>query len=99
MTVQLQQAGDDGLRLSGELNMASVAGMVDALRAPLAKTSGVLRIDLAEVTRSDSAGLALMLEWLREARERKVELRFINLPPQLRAIAEVSDLLPLLPLE
>ena len=99
MSAQLQQLDDHGFRLSGELNMYSVASVANALRAPLAKASGVIRIDLGGVTRSDSAGLALMLEWLREAREREVELHFINLPRQLLAIAGVSDLLPLLPLE
>ena len=56
-----------------------------------------LTFDLAGVTRVDSAGLALLLEWLREARRRGKEIRFQNIPGQLAAIAKVSGLNDILP--
>ena len=49
-----------------------------------------LTFDLAGVHRVDSAGLALLLEWLREAQRRNKEIRFQNIPEQLAAIARVS---------
>lgn len=57
----------------------------------------LLTFDLAGVTRVDSAGLALLLEWLREAQRRGKEIRFQNIPGQLAAIAKVSGLNDILP--
>ena len=57
-----------------------------------------LTFDLAGVQRVDSAGLALLLEWLREAQRRNKEIRFQNIPEQLAAIARVSGLNDILPL-
>jgi phospholipid transport system transporter-binding protein len=51
-----------------------------------------LTVDLEGVAEVDSAGLALMVEWLREARKAGRTLRFENVPEQLLAIARVSRL-------
>ncbi len=51
-----------------------------------------LVLDLRGVTRADSAGLALLVEWLREARRRRIDVHFENIPAQLLAIARVSRL-------
>ena len=52
----------------------------------------VLQIDLADVTRTDSAGLALLIEWLREATRQGGRVEFLNLPPQMLALAEAGGL-------
>lgn len=52
----------------------------------------VLQIDLAEVTRTDSAGLALLVEWLRAASRQGGRIEFLNLPPQMLALAEAANL-------
>ncbi len=57
-----------------------------------------IRIDLQGVTRTDSAGLALLLEWMTIAHEKDLQIHFHNLPVQLSRIAEVSDLEDILPL-
>jgi phospholipid transport system transporter-binding protein len=49
-------------------------------------------LDLQGVTRTDSAGLALMIQWLREANRHGIRIQFLNVPRQLLAIAEVSHL-------
>jgi len=51
-----------------------------------------LTVDLKNVTRVDSAGVALMLEWRERARAAGRELRFANLPEQVRHIIRVSGL-------
>lgn len=56
-------------------------------------------LDLREVTRSDSAGLALLVQWMREARNRHVDIRFRNIPDQMMAIARTCNLQDLLPRE
>lgn len=54
--------------------------------------SGDLLIDLAGVTRADSAGLALMLEWLRRARTANRPLRFANIPTQVQTLIRINGL-------
>ena len=51
-----------------------------------------LTIDLSGVTRADSAGLAVMLEWLRQARALGRRLVFVSVPPRLDALIRVSGL-------
>ena len=49
-------------------------------------------IDLAQVEATDSAGLALMVEWIRISRLSRVRLRFKNIPEQILALAKLSGL-------
>ncbi|MDH4134102.1 MAG: STAS domain-containing protein [Gammaproteobacteria bacterium] len=53
---------------------------------------GELVIDLARVTRVDSAGLALLIEWLRRARAANRPLRFTGMPPQVETLVRVNGL-------
>jgi phospholipid transport system transporter-binding protein len=73
--------------LSGELSFATAGAALAQGRAALAGGTGPLALDLGAVTRTDSAGLALLLELLREARTRGRELTFANAPAQLRRLA------------
>ncbi|MDT4330374.1 STAS domain-containing protein [Methylomonas sp. MED-D] len=47
-------------------------------------------IDLAQVGTTDSAGLALMIEWIKQSRASRVRLTFKNVPAQLLALAKLS---------
>ena len=53
--------------------------------------------DLAGVERTDSAGLALLVSLLREARASETTLQFANIPDQLRSLARLSGVDGLLP--
>ncbi len=86
----------DILRVQGELNFDSVAELWETTEALFADTS-LLRIDLSGVSRSNSAGVALLVQWLRQARRRQRELLFVDIPAQMRAIIRVVDLETLLP--
>ncbi len=55
-----------------------------------------ISIDLAGVTRTDSAGLALLLEWIGRAGRSGSEISFIAVPEKLRAIAETAEVQQLL---
>jgi len=94
----LREIGEDTFAVSGDLSFDSAP---DLWRAGLALLDGrrALTLDLDEVTRTDSAGLALLVEWMREARRRDIRIRFRNLPEQLLAIARTSRLQRLLPRE
>lgn len=47
-------------------------------------------IDLSKVQTTDSAGLALMIEWIKQSRMSRVKLSFKNIPAQLLALAKLS---------
>ena len=53
-------------------------------------------IDLSSVTASDSAGLALLIEWLSVAKAANHPLRFENIPSQLQQLARLSEVEELL---
>jgi phospholipid transport system transporter-binding protein len=53
-------------------------------------------IDLSGVTAGDSAGLAVLVEWMSAAGERGASVRYEAVPPQIVAIARISDLEELL---
>ena len=50
------------------------------------------RLDLARVTYSSSAGVALVLGWLRAAAQTEKNLDVINMPPDMAALVRVSGL-------
>jgi phospholipid transport system transporter-binding protein len=51
-----------------------------------------ITIDLGGVGNADSAGLALMVEWIKFTRSKRVQLRFRNIPEQLLNLAKLSGL-------
>jgi len=51
-----------------------------------------LVFDFAEVTSSDSAGLALIVEWVRMAKQYHKPVAFHHLSNELQALANVSSL-------
>ena len=54
--------------------------------------NSVITIDLQQLGKIDSAGLALLIEWIKFSRIHKKELRFNNMPAQLSALAKLSYL-------
>jgi phospholipid transport system transporter-binding protein len=83
------------MTLSGPVTLADVAGLLEEGKGHLAE--GVSTVDLSEVTDMDSALLALLLAWLRDAKTRQRDLTFANLPEALRTIARLYGVDSLLP--
>lgn len=77
--------------LSGELSYATVE---DALKrtAPLFSAPTSVVFDLSGVERTDSAGLALLLEWRRRARQAGGQLRYAHPPRQMLAMARAAGI-------
>ena len=98
MTARLEHHGSGQFAICGELDFQSVAALWRA-SGELFAAAVPLSVDLREVNRSDSSGVALLVDWLRQAREQGRELRFVNIPSQMRAIIQVADLDELLPVE
>jgi len=82
---------DGRLSVSGMLTFDTVP---DAYARSAAWVSGgaAASVDLARVQRADSAGLALMVEWLRLARIAGRGLKFIQIPEQVHEIIRVNGL-------
>ena len=78
------------LAIAGDLSFASVPLLWEQWRAMRADQE-TLEVDLSEVQRSDSAGLALLLEWVNWARNYVREIRFVNVPDQITAIAQICE--------
>jgi phospholipid transport system transporter-binding protein len=83
--------------VTGELGYATVPELLARTARDL-KGEGALEVDLAGVTRADSAGLALLVEWTRTSVQAGREIRFTHVPAQLQSIAEVCGLEGILPL-
>ncbi len=83
------------MTLSGPVTLGNVAALLDEGRRHLAE--GVQLVDLGEVTELDSALLALILAWTRDARGHERQIAFANLPQSLRTIARLYGVERLLP--
>lgn len=83
--------------LVGELTFQSVPAIYRQIEQMI-KENGEILVDLSKVTRSDSAGVAMLVEWVRDARQHGKSIQFYNIPGQMLAIAKVSGLDVILPL-
>jgi phospholipid transport system transporter-binding protein len=75
------------MALSGPVTLANVAAVLEEGRRHL--EDGVESVDLAGVTEMDSALLALLLAWMREAKSRSRSLTLANPPQALSTIARL----------
>jgi phospholipid transport system transporter-binding protein len=89
--------GDGHWLLSGELGFDTVPGLLASADRSI-RGAGAVEVDLTAVTRVDSAGLALLIEWTRASARAGRTIRFTNVPAQLLSIAQVSGLDDILPL-
>jgi phospholipid transport system transporter-binding protein len=86
-----------GFALRGGLTLGQVGPWRDRGRAALAAVQGEhLHIGLGGLTRVDSAGLALLVDWIAWARGTGRTLAFLDIPPALQALARLSGLEALL---
>jgi ABC-type transporter Mla MlaB component len=79
------------LMLAGALNLANMSRLLAETAAYIAQPTlpEALVIDFVEVTDVDSSGVALLLHWRREALKLGKALRYVHLPPNLAALAEL----------
>lgn len=97
MTSQFRLA-DGVCHLSGELDFNTVPQIWKVSEMMFASLKSNLLVDMRDVTRADSAGLALLVGWVRRGRAAGVETSFSHIPEQLMAIARVSGVEGMLPL-
>jgi phospholipid transport system transporter-binding protein len=93
---QLKKLDTGEIQVSGMLGFADVAAL---LKTSMGLFDGQLALffDLERVEKTDSAGLALLLEWMALARKSGQSIAFKKIPKQMLEIAHVSGLEEILP--
>lgn len=92
---ELEELGDGKFALSGIMGF-STADQILRESEGLFEEHTRIAVDLDGVEETDSAGLALLLEWITWANHTVREIRFDNIPEKITAIArttEIEDLL------
>jgi phospholipid transport system transporter-binding protein len=95
---QISPSEGKTLNLTGDLVIGSVASLLKQANSLFSEHRQVT-IDFKEVPRVDSAGLALLLEWVEWARDNDARIQFRNVPDALIRIARLSNVEEMLPLE
>ncbi|XSG85642.1 MAG: STAS domain-containing protein [Methylohalobius sp. ZOD2] len=96
--VRLENTGPGQMKVEGDLIFATATALWKISQRRMAAADGDITIDLAGVRRADSAGLALLVEWLRLAQRQNRRIHFTHLPEQLLTMAKTYDLESLLPI-
>ena len=94
----LAALGPGAFALAGELDHSNAAQLLLQGERAFAGLPRV-EVDLAGVTQADSAGLALLIEWVAVSRSAGRELHFRAVPSQLLAIARLAGVEEILPIE
>jgi len=79
------------LAAQGPLTFATARRAREQGLEAVAAATGTLEIDCSAVTAGDSAGLAVLLDWLGAARQSGRKLRYTHLPQGLTALARISE--------
>ncbi len=85
-------------KVSGELTLETARDVKEDTDKRFADAT-VMNIDLSMVSRADSAGLALLVAWMRQAKASDKAISFYHVPAQMLAIANASGLDAILPIK
>ncbi len=87
----MKAGADNAFEVNGDLTHESVVALLEQSDALFAG-HGHVTLDLAAVTRADSAGLAWLLELRRRALRRTMRLEVVNMPKQMLEMARLCKL-------
>jgi len=86
-------------KLSGLLTITTVSDLWHESQKLFTNDANEIVLDLAGVSQSDSAGVALLIALVRQARMNKKKISFTHLPSQMLAMLKVSGLEQVLPVK
>lgn len=92
---ELHDLGEGHFTLNGEMTFETAERILMASEEPFEQHTRI-EVDLEGVTRADSAGLALLLEWITWANHTVREIRFLSMPERVLAIARTTEVEQLL---
>jgi phospholipid transport system transporter-binding protein len=87
-TASLEQTGNGQFKVRGELDFQTVPAVWEKSQRLFADSASIA-VDLAGVQRSNSAGLALLIQWMRYADTHDKRIAFHHIPEQMHEIARV----------
>jgi phospholipid transport system transporter-binding protein len=87
---RLESLGTGRFRVSGVLDASTATAVLEESESRFEQAPEI-HVDLGGVGESDSAGLALLIEWLRQARHARKPIHFVNVPAQIEALARISE--------
>ena len=87
---KLEDRGGGNFALSGQM-VFDTAGQILYDSEEMFEAHTRIEVDLSGVTDTDSAGLALLLEWITWANHTVREIRFIETPAKIDAIAKTTE--------
>ena len=91
----MMQPTPTGFALAGPLTIANASIYVDAARSHWPEEGDAV-IDFAGVTEADSAALALIFKWQRDAEKKGHKIHCLNIPANVMSLAKlygVDDLI------
>jgi len=97
VAAQLKISDSGMVSVVGTLSFENATSLLDE-SVKVFDGESTLQFDLQAVDKSDSAGLALLVEWMSLATKKGQSVSFVNLPKQMLDIASVSGLNEVLPL-
>ena len=93
---QLKKMTNDDIAVSGTLGFNEVDALLKASEIFFDGKVDLV-FDLDQVDKTDSAGLALLLDWMKMAKKSGQSIGFKKIPKQMLDIANVSGLNDILP--
>lgn len=91
-TVKMEAVSPDHYRIIGDMTFETVKQLCGEKKKLFAEPGEKVLIDLGDVARADSAGVACLLEFIRRAKSHNKEITFENIPSQLQSLIRVSGL-------
>lgn len=79
-------------KLSGRIDRFAGNKLITEGRRLMAASDKQWQVDLTDVHHSSSVGIALLLDWLRYAKHKNIEIEFLNVPQKMRQVIEFSGL-------
>jgi len=79
-------------KVTSNLTFETAPGLLEQSKNWFGDSASQIVIDLSAAGRTDSAGIALLLEWIEISRKQNLQIKFTNLPSQMREFIEANDL-------
>ncbi|MFQ5506593.1 MAG: STAS domain-containing protein [Planctomycetota bacterium] len=92
--IRLETTEHEGYRLlsvAGEVDMQSSPRLRDELKLQL-KGTGILKLDLRNVSYLDSSGIAVLIQGMKWAQRERIDYRLVDPSEQVRSVIELAQL-------
>ena len=88
---EFNDLGGGNFEISGDMSFETAEYILRASQRAFEQHENV-RVDMSAVRKADSAGLALLLEWMSWARQGVAKIDFVAIPASVLAIAHTAEL-------